>query len=74
MKRVVTNEAFQLVTDINGVVKLKIEMDIMRRKEFVLEKRLEAKFLGIDVSELDAEALRATLAGGELRSRKAESV
>ena len=38
----------------------------MRKRELIEEKRLEAKFLGVDLSELDAEALRASLEAGQV--------
>ena len=55
-----------LITDCNGVLKLKSEVDAMRKRELIEEKRLEAKFLGVDLSELDAEALRASLEAGQV--------
>ena len=49
---------------INGVLKLKSEVDLMRRNELALEKSLENKFLGVDLSGLDADALKASLVAG----------
>ena len=38
----------------------------MRRKELALEKTLENKFLGVDLSEVDADALKDSLVAGLL--------